>query len=86
MGQVWKRSCLARPFQVAQTTQALHWIMKTLRDGGLGSEEGAPTLGEWGLCSFESGVCGEDRRPAGALAGPGGRLPHKCQALSSPPT
>ncbi|XP_053773634.1 transient receptor potential cation channel subfamily M member 2 isoform X6 [Desmodus rotundus] len=30
--------------QVAQTTRALHWIMKTLRDGGLGSEEGAPTL------------------------------------------
>ncbi|XP_036767937.2 transient receptor potential cation channel subfamily M member 2 isoform X6 [Manis pentadactyla] len=30
--------------QVAQTTGALHWIMKTLRDGSLGSEEGIPTL------------------------------------------
>ncbi|KAF6122339.1 transient receptor potential cation channel subfamily M member 2 [Phyllostomus discolor] len=30
--------------QVAQTTRALHWVVKTLRNGGLGSEEGAPTL------------------------------------------
>nr|XP_019601291.1 PREDICTED: transient receptor potential cation channel subfamily M member 2 isoform X2 [Rhinolophus sinicus] len=30
--------------QVAQTARALHWIVKTLRDGGLGSGEDAPTL------------------------------------------
>ncbi|XP_073087353.1 transient receptor potential cation channel subfamily M member 2 isoform X6 [Manis javanica] len=30
--------------QVAQTTSALHWIVKTLRDGSLGLEEGIPTL------------------------------------------
>ncbi|XP_027982364.1 transient receptor potential cation channel subfamily M member 2 isoform X4 [Eumetopias jubatus] len=30
--------------QVAQTSRALHWIMKALRDGGFGSEEGLPTL------------------------------------------
>ncbi|KAM7132576.1 transient receptor potential cation channel subfamily M member 2 isoform 3-T3 [Molossus nigricans] len=30
--------------QMAQTTRALHWIVKTLRGGRFGSEEGAPTL------------------------------------------
>ncbi|XP_032248461.1 transient receptor potential cation channel subfamily M member 2 isoform X2 [Phoca vitulina] len=30
--------------QVAQMSRALHWIMKALRDGGFGSEEGLPTL------------------------------------------
>ncbi|XP_019480571.1 PREDICTED: transient receptor potential cation channel subfamily M member 2 isoform X3 [Hipposideros armiger] len=30
--------------QVAQTARALHWIVKTLRDGGLGSGEEPPTL------------------------------------------
>ncbi|XP_032986871.1 transient receptor potential cation channel subfamily M member 2 isoform X2 [Rhinolophus ferrumequinum] len=29
--------------QVAQTARALHWIVKTLRDGGLGSGEDPPT-------------------------------------------
>ncbi|XP_045357135.1 transient receptor potential cation channel subfamily M member 2 isoform X3 [Leopardus geoffroyi] len=28
--------------QVAQTSRALHWVMKALRDGGFGSEEGIP--------------------------------------------
>lgn len=45
---------------MAQTARALHWIVKTLRDGGLGSGEDAPTLGEWWL-HFESGLCGEQR-------------------------
>ncbi|XP_053513658.1 transient receptor potential cation channel subfamily M member 2 isoform X7 [Artibeus jamaicensis] len=31
--------------QVAQTTRALHWVVKALRDGGFGSEKGTPTLG-----------------------------------------
>ncbi|VCW76541.1 unnamed protein product [Gulo gulo] len=30
--------------QVAQTSRALHWVMKALRDSGFGSEEGLPTL------------------------------------------
>ncbi|KAB0398108.1 hypothetical protein E2I00_019756 [Balaenoptera physalus] len=30
--------------QVAQTSRALHWIVKALRDSGFGSEEGVPTL------------------------------------------
>ncbi|XP_045857855.1 transient receptor potential cation channel subfamily M member 2 isoform X2 [Meles meles] len=30
--------------QVAQTSRALHWVMKALRDSGFGSEEGVPTL------------------------------------------
>lgn len=44
--------------QVAQTARALRWIMKTLRDGGLGSGEDPPTLGEWVACSSESGSIG----------------------------
>lgn len=44
--------------QVAQTARALRWIVKTLRDGGLGSGEDPPTLGEWVACSFESGSIG----------------------------
>ncbi|XP_049483681.1 transient receptor potential cation channel subfamily M member 2 isoform X1 [Panthera uncia] len=28
--------------QVAQTSRALHWVVKALRDGGFGSEEGIP--------------------------------------------
>lgn len=34
-------------FQVAQTARALHWIVKTLRASGFGSEVDVPTLGEW---------------------------------------
>lgn len=30
--------------QMAQTSRALHWIVKALRDSGFGSEEGFPTL------------------------------------------
>nr|XP_031316590.1 transient receptor potential cation channel subfamily M member 2 isoform X1 [Camelus dromedarius]XP_031316591.1 transient receptor potential cation channel subfamily M member 2 isoform X1 [Camelus dromedarius]XP_031316592.1 transient receptor potential cation channel subfamily M member 2 isoform X1 [Camelus dromedarius]XP_031316593.1 transient receptor potential cation channel subfamily M member 2 isoform X1 [Camelus dromedarius] len=30
--------------QVAQTTRALHWVVKSLRASGFGSEEGVPTL------------------------------------------
>ncbi|XP_036301235.1 transient receptor potential cation channel subfamily M member 2 isoform X2 [Pipistrellus kuhlii] len=30
--------------QVAQTARALHWVVKTLRDSGFGSDEGAPAL------------------------------------------
>lgn len=47
-GQVLTTSCLGYAFQVAQTSRALHWIMTALRDSGFGSEEGVPTLGEWG--------------------------------------
>lgn len=36
-----------RAFQVAQTARALHWIVKTLRASGFGSEVDVPTLGEW---------------------------------------
>lgn len=60
VGPVLTPSCLGCAFQVAQTARALHWIVKTLRDGGLGSGEDAPTLGEWWL-HFESGLCGEQR-------------------------
>ncbi|XP_023619326.1 transient receptor potential cation channel subfamily M member 2 isoform X7 [Myotis lucifugus] len=30
--------------QVTQTTRALHWVVKTLRDSGFGLDEGAPSL------------------------------------------
>ncbi|XP_036207757.1 transient receptor potential cation channel subfamily M member 2 isoform X1 [Myotis myotis] len=30
--------------QVAQTARALHWVVKTLRDSGFSSDEGAPSL------------------------------------------
>lgn len=33
--------------QVAQMASALCWVVEALRGSGLGSEEGAPTLGEW---------------------------------------
>lgn len=51
-GQASSKTCSGHAFQVAQTTSALHWIVKTLRDGSLGLEEGIPTLGEWGPCQW----------------------------------
>lgn len=83
MGAGVDQILLGRAFQVAQMAGALHWMVKTLRDGGFGLEEGLPTLGEWvaepaavsaSLRSFESGGLWEERRQAGASAGPGGRL------------
>lgn len=47
-GQALTTSRLGFAFQVAQTSRALHWVMKALRDSGFGSEEALPTLGEWG--------------------------------------
>lgn len=75
--------CLGFAFQVAQMSRALHWIMKALRDGGFGSEEGLPTLGEWrprprlvstGLCSFESGGPWGGEAVSRAPPRPGGGL------------
>lgn len=40
-------SLLGRALQVAQTASAVCWIVEALRGSGLGSKEGAPTLGEW---------------------------------------
>ena len=78
--QAWTKSCLGCAFQVAQTSRALHWVMKALRDGGFGSEEGIPAPGECvalpaaGTC-LSLGVCGEETQQAGFWRGLGvGRL------------
>lgn len=44
--QVPTQSFLGHAIQVAQTARALHWIVTTLKDSGLGSEAGVLTLGE----------------------------------------
>lgn len=59
-------------WQVAQTARALHWVVKTLRDSGFGSDEGAPSLGEWVAVLWSLGTVGR-RAPGRAPAGPGGR-------------
>ena len=73
-GQVLTPSCLGRAFQMAQTSRALHWIVKALRDSGFGSEEGFPTLGEspsTGPWSPESGgVWGGGGAPTAPGGGP----------------
>uniref|UniRef100_A0A8I3PHN0 Transient receptor potential cation channel subfamily M member 2 n=1 Tax=Canis lupus familiaris TaxID=9615 RepID=A0A8I3PHN0_CANLF len=45
--------------QMAQTSRALHWIVKALRDSGFGSEEGFPTLAP------QKASLGRDREPDG---------------------
>lgn len=47
VGEVLTHLSRERALQVAQTASAVRWIVEALRGSGLGSEEGAPTLGEW---------------------------------------